>query len=107
MAALTEREIEVIRLMAEGLPTKSMKDAVRYTESSIETMRYNIYKKMKVKNGCQCVAVAIRTGIIQMTFFAAPCRAKTSVIGGSLGELVSHFVHNVDNFCGQLYECKF
>ncbi len=62
---LTEREIEVIRLMADGLPTKSMKDAVRYTESSIETMRYNIYKKMKVKNGCQCVAVAIRTGIIQ------------------------------------------
>lgn len=62
---LTEREIEVIRLMAEGLSNKMMVPKTGFQEGSIETVKCRVYKKLKVKNGCECVAVAIRRGIIQ------------------------------------------
>lgn len=62
---LTEKEIEIIRLMSEGLSNKMMGPKVGLQDASIETVKARIYKKLEVNNGCQCVAVAIRTGIIQ------------------------------------------
>lgn len=62
---LSQNEIEVIKKMAEGLSNKMMRGTVRYSEASIETVKYNIYKKLGVRNGCECVAYAIRSGIIQ------------------------------------------
>ena len=62
---LTSKELEIIRLMADGYSNKMIAHAqVGYQESSIETVKARIYTKMKVRNGCECVAVAIRNKLI-------------------------------------------
>jgi DNA-binding NarL/FixJ family response regulator len=62
---LTSKELEIIRLMAEGNSIKMIREATKYSECSIETFRCNLYKKLGVKNAPHCVAVAIRKGLIQ------------------------------------------
>jgi DNA-binding NarL/FixJ family response regulator len=65
MQTITNYEKQIIKLMADGLPTKIIKDKIGFSECTIETYKYNLYRKLGVRNGCECVAVAIRSGIIQ------------------------------------------
>lgn len=62
---LTEKEIEVIQLMADGHSNKTMAGRVSFKESSLETIRQRIYRRLGVKNGCECVAKCLREGIIK------------------------------------------
>jgi DNA-binding NarL/FixJ family response regulator len=62
---LTPREIAVLDCIAKGMYNKMMSPVTGLAVASIETYRARIYMKLQVKNGCECVAVAIRNGIIQ------------------------------------------
>jgi DNA-binding NarL/FixJ family response regulator len=48
--ALSEREIEVIDLIRNGLSTKEISDKLKMSIKTIEVHRYNILKKLKLKN---------------------------------------------------------
>ncbi len=61
---LTAKEIDVIKLMADGHSNKIIADLSGYQEGSVETVRVRIYKKLGVKNGYECVAYALRNKII-------------------------------------------
>lgn len=59
----TERMI--IELMAKGLGTKQIAAQSGFSDTTVETYRNRMYKRLGVKNGCELVANAIRNGIIK------------------------------------------
>lgn len=62
---LTDKEIKILELMADGQSNKMMSLQIQLSDNSIETYRYRLFKKMGVRNGFQAVAFAIRNGIIK------------------------------------------
>ena len=55
---LTKREIEIIKLIAEGLTSQQMADKLFISHRTVETHRANLMKKMNVKNAVELVRKA-------------------------------------------------
>ncbi len=62
--SLTSREIEIIRLLAEGNITKEIATKLFISEKTVDRHKTNILKKMKLKNTPQLIKVAVDQGII-------------------------------------------
>jgi DNA-binding NarL/FixJ family response regulator len=61
--ALTERETEILRLMAEGLSNRVMAARLFVTEATIKTHVNNVFGKLDVNDRAAAVAWAFRSGI--------------------------------------------
>jgi len=61
---LSEREIEIIRLLAEGMTAKEIGDALFLSFHTVRTHRKNILEKLQCRNTTQLVAKCIKKGII-------------------------------------------
>jgi DNA-binding NarL/FixJ family response regulator len=64
--ALTEREVEVLRLAATGATNKAIADALYLSENTVKSHLYHIYDKLEVHGRMQAVTEAARRGIIQI-----------------------------------------
>jgi len=63
-ASLTVAEIDIVRLIAEGLTTKEIASRKNVSFHTIMTHRKNIFRKARVNNASELVMFAIRAGII-------------------------------------------
>ena len=63
-ASLTSAEIEIVKLIAEGMTTKEMASRKNVSFHTIMTHRKNIFRKARVNNASELVMFAIRSGII-------------------------------------------
>jgi DNA-binding NarL/FixJ family response regulator len=63
-SSLTGAEIEIVKLIAEGMTTKEIASRKHVSFHTIMTHRKNIFRKTKVNNASELVMHAIRTGII-------------------------------------------
>lgn len=63
---LSEREIEVLRLISRGKSNKEIAADLFVAESTIKTHVATIYEKLKVTDRTEAVVKAIRRGIIQV-----------------------------------------
>jgi DNA-binding NarL/FixJ family response regulator len=63
-ADLTRREIEVLRLMADGQDTADIGDALNYAERTVKNIIYAMTKRLNLRNRPHAVAYAMRTGLI-------------------------------------------
>lgn len=61
---LTERELEVLYLLAEGLTKKEIAGRLRVSNSTISTHAVHIFEKLSVQNAPAAVAKAFRMGLI-------------------------------------------
>ncbi|PXA04674.1 DNA-binding response regulator [Coraliomargarita sinensis] len=61
---LSDREREVLELMAEGLVKKEVAEKLGISYSAVALYTSNIYEKLQVPNVAAAVATAIRKGII-------------------------------------------
>jgi PAS domain S-box-containing protein len=61
---LTRRELEVLRLAAEGLSTKSIAEKLVVSPSTVKTHLEHLYAKLRVCDRAAAVAVALRQGLI-------------------------------------------
>lgn len=61
---LTSREIEVVRLIAEGLTSHQMAEKLLISARTVETHRANLLKKVGVKNAIELVKKIEKLGII-------------------------------------------
>ncbi|TPG65425.1 response regulator [Hymenobacter nivis] len=61
---LTARELEVLRLIAEGLTNSEIADKLFTSKRTIETHRQNIIGKTGVKNTAALIKLAVRQGLI-------------------------------------------
>lgn len=64
LAPLTDRELEIIRLIAQELSTNAIADTLFISPGTVETHRHNILRKLGVKNSIGIIKYALRHGLI-------------------------------------------
>ncbi|MBI5408046.1 MAG: response regulator transcription factor [Nitrospirae bacterium] len=63
---LTDRECEILRLIASGLTNKQIADKLFISVKTVETHRTNIMQKLNVHTTADLVRYAIKTGILEL-----------------------------------------
>jgi len=63
---LSERETEVLQLMASGSPNKAIASALSISESTVKTHVANIFQKLEVNQRTEAVTKAMSLGIIKL-----------------------------------------
>jgi DNA-binding NarL/FixJ family response regulator len=61
---LTPREIQLIRLLAEGYHTREIAPKLYISEKTVERHKSNILRKLKVKNTAHLIRVVLEKGLI-------------------------------------------
>lgn len=61
---LTEREIEILKLIAAGFSNKEIGDQLFISHRTVDTHRTNLMKKLDVSNIAGLISYAIRNGIV-------------------------------------------
>lgn len=64
MSQLTEREIEILRLISDGLSNKEIGDKLFISHRTVDTHRTNLMKKLDVHNIAGLIRFSIRNGLI-------------------------------------------
>ena len=64
LTGLSEREIEVLRLVAEGLETSEIAEKLCYSERTVKGVVHEITTRLRLRNRAQAVAYAVRQGLI-------------------------------------------
>lgn len=63
LSGLTSREIEVLRLIAEGKTTQQIAEELNYAERTVKNVLHDAIRRLKLKNRSHAVAYAIRAGL--------------------------------------------
>jgi len=64
LQVLTDREEQVLKLIADGLTNKEISYNLSISESTVENHIHHVYKKLKISNRAQAVAYLLRSRII-------------------------------------------
>ncbi|GAB2764476.1 response regulator [Streptomyces bullii] len=63
---LSERELEVVRLLAQGHSNRTIAAALRVTEATVKTHLVRIYRKLGTENRASTVSEAVRRGLLDI-----------------------------------------
>lgn len=63
-SGLDGREVEVLRMLADGCDTAEIANALWYSERTVKTVVKGMCERLKLRNRTQVVAHAVRAGII-------------------------------------------
>jgi DNA-binding NarL/FixJ family response regulator len=63
-AVLTDREIKVLKLLAEGLDTAEVGRRLFYSERTVKNIVHDVTSRLNLRNRTQAVAYALRQGLI-------------------------------------------
>lgn len=63
---LSEREMDVLRLMAKGQPNKEIAQALFISESTVKTHVASIFQKLGVRDRTEAVTQALQRGILRL-----------------------------------------
>lgn len=63
-ARLTEREQQVLSLIAEGHPTREVAERLCYSERTVKNILHDVVTKLNARSRSQAVAHAVREGLI-------------------------------------------
>jgi len=66
---LTHREIELLRLMANGMSNKAIAEKLCVSENTVKYHLKNMMQKLGVQNRTEAVAHAIRMGLLNRDYF--------------------------------------
>lgn len=64
IAPLTDRELEIIRHIAQELSTNAIADKLFISPGTVETHRHNILRKLGVKNSIGIIKYAVKHGLL-------------------------------------------
>ncbi|MFF4056624.1 response regulator [Streptomyces sp. NPDC001668] len=64
--ALSERETEVVRLLAQGLSNRAIANSLFLTEATVKTHLVRIYRKLGTENRAGTVSEAVRLGLLEL-----------------------------------------
>lgn len=63
-AVLTDREIKVLKLLADGLDTAEVGRRLYYSERTVKNIVHDVTSRLNLRNRTQAVAYALRQGLI-------------------------------------------
>lgn len=63
-AGLTQRELQVLTLVAEGLSTREIATRLAYSERTIKNIIHDLTTRLQLRNRAHAVAYALRRGLI-------------------------------------------
>jgi DNA-binding NarL/FixJ family response regulator len=63
-SGLAEREIEVLRLVADGLDTAEIAEQLSYSQRTIKNVLHDVTSRLHLRNRSHAVAYALRNGLI-------------------------------------------
>lgn len=63
-AVLADREVEVLRLVADGLDTAEIASRLSYSQRTIKTVLHDVTSRLQLRNRSHAVAYALREGLI-------------------------------------------
>ena len=63
-AVLADREVEVLRLVADGLDTAEIATRLSYSQRTIKTVLHDVTTRLQLRNRSHAVAYALRQGLI-------------------------------------------
>ncbi|MEN8125105.1 MAG: response regulator transcription factor [Bacteroidota bacterium] len=64
MTSITKREVQVLKLVAQQYSTREIAEELHISESTVETHRKNLMKKVKVKNSVGLAIFALKNEVI-------------------------------------------
>lgn len=64
VAGLGTREVEVLRLLAEGLDTAAIAEAMNYSERTVKSIIHGVLTRWRLRNRAHAVAFAVRSGAL-------------------------------------------
>ena len=62
---LTPRELEVVKLIAEGFTNRQIADTLGLAEKTVESHRGNVFNKLGMRDRVELVRYAIRRGLVE------------------------------------------
>jgi DNA-binding NarL/FixJ family response regulator len=63
-AGLEAREVDVLRLLAEGLGTPEIATRLCYSERTVKNIIHGVLTRLRLRNRTQAVAYAVRSGVL-------------------------------------------
>jgi DNA-binding NarL/FixJ family response regulator len=63
---LSDREVEVIRLVAQGLSNRAIATSLFLTEATVKTHLVRLYRKLGADNRAAAVSEAVRRGLVEL-----------------------------------------
>ncbi len=63
-ARLSGREVEVLRLVADGYDTADVAEQLAYSESTIKGVLAKLMTRLEARNRCHAIAIVLREGLI-------------------------------------------
>ncbi|MGW2328142.1 response regulator transcription factor [Streptomyces sp. NPDC001700] len=64
LSGLTPREIDVLRLMSEGLNTAEIAEKLCFSERAVKRVVFEVTRRLNLRNRPHAVAYALRSGVI-------------------------------------------
>ena len=64
LAVLNKREVEVLRLVADGFDTAEIASSLSYSERTIKNITHDVTMRLNLRNRTHAVAYALRQGLI-------------------------------------------
>jgi DNA-binding NarL/FixJ family response regulator len=64
LSRLTSRETEVLRLVAQGYPTREVAAELSWSERTVKNVLHDVVTKLNARSRSQAVALAVREGLI-------------------------------------------
>jgi DNA-binding NarL/FixJ family response regulator len=64
LSRLNSRELDVLRLVAAGYPTREVAEQLCYSERTIKNVMHDVVTKLQARSRSQAVAFAVRDGLI-------------------------------------------
>ncbi len=65
LALLSERETEVLKLLAEGFSSKEISEQIFLSVRTVETHRFNLMKKLDIKKLAHLIRFAVKCGLVE------------------------------------------
>ncbi|XVS62725.1 response regulator transcription factor [Actinosynnema sp. CA-299493] len=64
MAGMSDRETEVLRLIADGLETREIAEKLCYSQRTVKSILHDVTNRFQLRNRAHAVAFALREGLI-------------------------------------------
>lgn len=64
LSGLSEREVDVLRLVADGLDTGEIARSLCYSERTVKNVIHDVTSRLRLRNRSHAVAYAVRQGLI-------------------------------------------